>query len=322
VKAIVQTNYGSSDVFKLKDVDKPAFKDNEVLVKVHAAGLNSGDYYIMRGAPYMVRFVAGWPKPKNYIPGFDVAGVVEAVGRNIKKFKPGDKVFGAHKAACAEYVAAGENKFVALPKNLTYPQAAAVPTAAFTALKGLRDVGNLKSGQKVLINGSSGGVGTFAVQIAKALGAEVTGVCSTRNLEMVQSIGADHVIDYTKDNFTQSGQLYDLILDQVANHSLAECRRALAPDGVHVPNSGEKGIGYVIKASILSLFMHKQKGGYLGEPNNKGLVDLKELIESGNVTPVIDKIFPLNETPEAFRYFNEGHAQGKVVITMEEKQSF
>ncbi len=316
MKAIIQTGYGSADVFELREIDKPVVKDNEVLVKVHAVALNSGDYYTMRGVPYMVRLVAGWPKPKNYIPGMDVAGQVEAVGKHVEQLQPGDEVFGACQAGCAEYVAAGANKFVPVPTNLTHQQAAAVPTAAFTALKGLRDVGKVQPGQKVLINGSSGGVGTFAVQIAKALGAEVTGVCSTRNVDLVRSIGADHVIDYTQVNFTQGGPLYDLILDQVANHSLADCRRALTPQGKHIPNSGEGGLGYVIKASILSVFVRQQGGSFFGEPNNEGLVALKELIESGKVTPVIDRTYPFNEVPEAFRYFNEGHAQGKVVITV------
>ncbi|MFC1481324.1 NAD(P)-dependent alcohol dehydrogenase [Candidatus Neomarinimicrobiota bacterium] len=317
MKAIVQTGYGTADVFELREIDKPVIKDDEVLVKVHAVGLNAGDYYAMRGVPYMIRMVTGWPKPKNYVPGYDLAGHVEAIGKNVEQFQPGDEVFGSYKNTCAEYVCAGANKFVPLPANLTHQQAAAIPTAAFTALKGLRDVGKVQPGQKVLINGSSGGVGTFAVQIAKALGAEVTGVCSTRNVDMVRSIGADHVIDYTQDNFTQGEQRYDLILDQVANHSLADCRRVLTPQGKHIPNSGEKGLGYVMKAALVSAFMRKQGGLFFGEPNNEGLVALKELIEAGKVTPVIDRTYPLNETAEAFRYFNEGHAQGKVVITVD-----
>ena len=316
MKAIVQTGYGSADVFELREIDKPTFKDNEVLIKVHAVALNSGDYYTMRGVPYMVRLFAGLPKPKNRIPGMDVAGQVEAVGKNVEQLQSGDEVFGACHAGCAEYVSAAGDKFVLKPANLTFEQAAAVPTAAFTALKGLRDVGKVQPGQKVLINGSSGGVGTFAVQIAKALGAEVTGVCSTRNLDMVRSIGADHVIDYTKVNFTQGGPLYDLILDQVANHSLANCRRALTPNGKHIPNSGEGGLGYVINSNVQSMFIRQQGGSFFGEPNNEGLVALKELIESGKVKPIIDRTYPLNETPEAFQYLNKGHAQGKVVLTL------
>jgi NADPH:quinone reductase-like Zn-dependent oxidoreductase len=318
MKAIVQTGYGSADVFDLRDIEKPVIKDNEILIKVHAVALNSGDYYTMRGVPYMVRFFAGWPKPKNYVPGMDVAGQVEAVGKNVERFQAGDEVFGAYHAGCAEYVAAKESKFVPLPANLTHQQAAAVPTAGFTAYKGLHNVGKVQSGQKVLINGSSGGVGTFAVQIAKALGAEVTAVCSTHSIEMVRSIGADHIVDYTQEDFTQGGPLYDLILDQVANHPLAACRRALTPHGKHIPNSGESGLGYVLKANVLSMFVGQQSGTYFGEPNVEGLVALKELIESGKVTPVIDSTYTLRETPEAFRYFNEGHAQGKVVITLED----
>jgi NADPH:quinone reductase-like Zn-dependent oxidoreductase len=246
-----------------------------------------------------------------------VAGHVEAAGKNVEQFQPGDEVFGTCKGTCAEYVCAGENNFLPKPANLTLEQAAAVPTSALTALRGLRDAGKVQPGQKVLINGASGGVGTFAVQIAKAFGAEVTGVCSTRNVDMVRSIGADHVIDYTQENFTQSGQRYDLILDQVANHSLSDCRHALTPQGTHIPNSGHSGMGYVVKAFVLSLFVRRQGRPYVAIPNKKDLVVLNELIEAGKVTPVIDRTYPLSGTPEAFRYLNEGHARGKVVITVE-----
>ncbi len=317
MKAIVQTGYGSADYLELAEMDMPVIRDDGVLIKVHAVALNSGDYYTLRGVPYMVRIFAGWPKPKNYIPCLDIAGIVEAVGKNVKQLKPGDEVFGNSKAACAEYACAKESKFVPLPANLSHHQAAAIPTAGFTAFKGLRDAGNVQSGQKVLINGSSGGVGTFAVQIAKALGAEVTAVCSPRSAEMVRSLGADHIIDYTREDFTQGGPNYDLILDQVANHPLADCRRALTPAGKHIPNSGESGLSYVVRANLLSLFMRQQGGTFFGEPNNEGLVALKELVEAGKVTPVIDRTYSLSETAEAFRYFNEGHAQGKVVITVE-----
>ncbi len=316
MKAIVQTGYGSPDVFELKEIDKPVVEENDVLVRVHAAALHAGDYFAMRGEPYMIRLSAGWPKPKDYVPGYDVAGQVEAVGKNVTQFQPGDEVFGACQRTCAEYVCATEDKFAPKPANLTFEQAAAVPTSAVAALRGLRDVGKVQPGQKVLINGASGGVGTFAVQIAKALGAEVTGVCSTRNVDMVRSIGADHVIDYTQEDFTQGGPRYDLILDQVANHSLADCRRALTPQGTHIPNSGHSGLGYIIKAFVLSLFVRQQGGPYLAIPKNEDLVDLKELIESGKVTPVIDRTYPLSETPEAFRYLDKGHARGKVVITV------
>ena len=317
MKAIVQNDYGSPDVFELKEIDKPVVKDDDVLVRVHSAALHAGDYFAMRGVPYLVRMSAGWPKPKNYVPGYDVAGHVEAAGKDVKQFKPGDAVFGTCKGACAEYVCAGENNFLPKPANLTLEQAAAVPTSALTALRGLRDAGKVQPGHKVLINGASGGVGTFAVQIAKAFGAEVTGVCSTRNVDMVRSIGADHVIDYTQEDFTQSGQRYDLILDQVANHSLSDCRRALTPQGTHIPNSGHSGTGYVVKALVLSLFVRQQGRPYIAIPNHEDLVVLNELIEAGNVTPVIDRTYPLSETPEAFRYLDEGHARGKVVITVE-----
>ena len=317
MKAIVQNDYGSPDVFELKEIDKPVVKDDDVLVRVHSAALHAGDYFAMRGVPYLVRMSAGWPKPKNYVPGYDVAGHVEAAGKDVKQFKPGDAVFGTCKGACAEYVCAGENNFLPKPANLTLEQAAAVPTSALTALRGLRDAGKVQPGHKVLINGASGGVGTFAVQIAKAFGAEVTGVCSTRNVDMVRSIGADHVIDYTQEDFTQSGQRYDLILDQVANHSLSDCRRALTPQGTHIPNSGHSGTGYVVKALVLSLFVRQQGRPYIAIPNNEDLVVLHELIETGKVSPVIDRTYPLSETPEAFRYLDEGHARGKVVITVE-----
>jgi NADPH:quinone reductase-like Zn-dependent oxidoreductase len=316
MKAIVQNDYGSPDVFELKEIDKPVVKDDEVLVRVQAAALHAGDYYAMRGEPYLVRMSAGWPKPKNYVPGYDVAGTVEAVGKNVAQLQPGQEVFGACNRTCAEYVCAGENNFSPKPANLTLEQAAAVPTSAVAALHGLRDAGKVQPGQKVLINGASGGVGTFAVQIAKALGAEVTGVCSTRNVDLVRSIGADHVIDYTQEDFTQSEQRYDLILDQVANHSLSDYRRVLTPQGTYIPNSGQSGLGYIIKAFLTSLFVGQQGRPFIAIPKNEDLVDLKELIEAGKVTPVIDRTYPLSETPEAFRYLDQGHARGKVVITV------
>jgi NADPH:quinone reductase-like Zn-dependent oxidoreductase len=316
MKAIVQNDYGSPDVFELKEIDKPVGKENDVLVRVHAAALHAGDYFAMRGVPYLVRMSAGWPKPKNYVPGYDVAGQVEAVGKNVTRFQPGDEVFGACQATCAEYVCAAEGKFAPKPANLTVERAAAIPTSAVAALRGLRDAGKVQPGQKVLINGASGGVGTFAVQIAKAFGAEVTGVCSTRNVDMVRSIGADHVIDYTQEDFTQTGQRYDLILDNVASRSFSDLRRALTPQGIIIPNSGHSGMGYIIKAFVRSAFVRQQGRSFIAIPNNEDLVVLKELVESGKVTPVIDRTYPLSETPEAFRYLDEGHARGKVVITV------
>lgn len=315
MKAIVQNSYGSPDLLELKEIDKPVVKDNEVLVRVHAAAIHSGDYFGMQGKPFVARFAVGFPKPKNYIPGFDVSGTVEEVGNKVTQFQAGDEVFGACGKACAEYACATEDKFVKKPGNISFEEAASIPTSGVTALMGIGDVGKVKQGQKVLINGASGGVGTFAVQIAKALGAEVTGVCSSRNADMVRSIGADYVIDYTIEDFTQKGQLYDLILDNVANHSFSDYRRALKPKGKFLPNSGNAGMGYIFKAFFLSMFLSQQKSPFIAIPKNKDLVDLKKLIESGKVKPVIDRTYPLSETPVAMAYIGEGHARGKVVIT-------
>jgi NADPH:quinone reductase-like Zn-dependent oxidoreductase len=316
MKAIVQTAYGGPDVLELKEIGRPQLRDDGVLVRVHAASVHAGDYFVMRGAPYVARFAAGWPKPKEYVPGLDVAGHVEEVGRDVTRLQPGDEVFAGCGRACAEYVSAAEDQFVLKPVNLTFEQAAAVPTSALAALQGLRDAGKVQPGQKVLVNGASGGVGTFAVQIAKSLGAEVTGVCSTSNMEMVRSIGADHVIDYTREDFTQGGQRYDLILDNVANRSFPEYRRALAPGGTLLPNSGNAGIGYIIKAYLRSIFVRQQGRPFLSMPTYEDLVALKELIEAGKVTPVIGKVYRLSETPEALAYIGTGHARGKVVITI------
>ena len=317
MKAIVQTGYGSPEVLELKEIDKPVVNDDDVLVRVHAVGLNAGDVFTMRGVPSAVRLVVGLLKPKkNHVPGWDVAGHVEEVGKNVTRFHPGDEVFGACSGTCAEYVRAAEGQFVLKPASLTFEQAAAVPTAAVTALLALQNTGELKSGQKVLINGASGGVGTFAVQIAKSFGAEVTGVCSTRNVDMVRSIGADHVIDYTQDDFTQGEQRYDLILDNVGNHSFSDLRRALTPQGILQPNTGNAGMGYVFKALLLSLFMHKQGRLFVANPKQENLALLTQLIEAGKVAPVIDRTYPLNDFVEAFRHLDKGHAQGKVVITL------
>ena len=319
MKAIFQTGYGSPDFFELKEVDKPAIKDYEVLIKVHAAALHAGDLFFMRGVPKMVRLAAGLSRPKNYIPGYDVAGQVEDVGKKVTQFQLGDEVFGSGQSTCAELVCVKEKNIISKPASLTFEEAAAIPTSALSALHGIRDIGKVQKGQKVLINGASGGVGTYAVQISKALGAEVTGVCSARNVDLVRSIGADHVIDYTQMDFTQSGQKYDLILDQVANHSLSACRRALTPQGMHIPNSGNSGLGYIIKALISSLFIGQQGRTYLSVPKKQDLVVLKDLVETGKVKPVIDRTYSLNKTTEAFRYMEEVHASGKVVITMEHK---
>ena len=317
MKAIVQNGYGSPDVLELKEIEEPVVKDDSVLVRVHAAALHAGDCFTMRGVPIAVRMIIGLRKPrKNYVPGFDVAGRVEAVGRNVTRFQPGDEVFGACNGACAEAACAGEELFVPKPANLTFEQAAAVPTSALAALHGLRDAGKVQPGQKVLINGASGGVGTFAVQIAKSFGAEVTGVCSARNVEMVRSIGADHVIDYTREDFTQDGPRFDLILDNVGNRSFSDCRRALTPQGVLIPNTGHAGMGYILAAMVRSVFVRQQGRLFVSMPNHADLVLLRELVESGKVRPVIDRTYPLSDTPEAFRYLERGHARGKVVITV------
>lgn len=316
MKAIVQTGYGSPSVLALKEVDRPAIKEDQVLVRVHATSVNAGDYFSMKGSPWVARFAVGLPRPKDYIPGWDVAGRVEATGSSVTQFQPGDEVYAACGHAFAEYVSVPADELAPKPANLTFGQAAAVPTAATTALQALRDAGKVQPGQKVLINGASGGVGTFAVQIAKALGAEVTGVCSARNVEMVRSIGADGVIDYAKEDFTQGGPRYDLILDNVGNHSFSDLRRALTPEGVIIPNTGHGGLGYVIKAFLLSPFMRQQGAPVSLVHNQEDLVTLAQLIEAGKISPVIERTYPLSETPAALGYASEGHVRGKIVITV------
>jgi NADPH:quinone reductase-like Zn-dependent oxidoreductase len=314
MKAIVQNHYGSPGLLELKEVDKPQVKEDQVLVRVHAAALNAGDYFSMQGSPWLARFSVGLPRPKDYILGWDLAGQVEQAGRNVKGFKPGDEVFGSCSHTLAEYVCAAEGHLAPKPATLTFEQAAAVPTAALTALQGLRDAGKIQPGHKVLINGASGGVGTFAVQIAKALGAEVTAVCSTNKVDQIRSLGADHVVDYTKDDFTLKGQRYDLVLDNVGNRSFSDFRRVLTPAGKLIPNTGHAGMGYVILSLVRSLFLRQQGGLFMATPNRDDLVTLKDLIEAGKVTPVIDRTHTLAETAEALKYIGEGHAGGKVVI--------
>ena len=318
MKAIIQNDYGSPDVLKLAEVAQPAMKDNQVLVRVKAVSINAGDVFAIRGNPWLIRLTAGFPKPKNYILGWDMAGVVETAGSSVTQFSPGDEVYASCGSALAEYVSMAEDKPALKPLNLTFEQAAAIPTAAITALKDLRDVGKLQPGQKVLINGASGGVGTFAVQIAKALGAEVTGVCSTRNVDMVRSLGADDIVDYTCKDFTRNGRRYDLILDNVASHSFSDLMRVLTPQGLIIPNSGHSGMGYVFKAFLLSPFLRQLGSMYLAVPNGKDLTQLKEWIELGKIKPVIDRTYPLHQTPEAFCYLDKEHARGKVVIMVTE----
>ena len=323
MKAAVYTRYGSPDVVQIKDVEKPVPKDNEVLIEVRAASVNPLDWHFMRGTPYFVRILAGLRKPKITRLGVDVAGQVEAVGRNVTQFKPGDAVFGSCRGAFAEYVCTSESTLVMKPDNVTFEQAASAPVAAFTVLQGLRDKGQIQPGQKVLINGAAGGVGTFAVQIAKSFGADVTGVCSTRNVDMVRSIGADRVIDYTREDFTKSGQRYDLIFDSVGNHSLLACRRVLNPKGIYIAVGGPSGrwmIGPLargITAPVLSRFVSQKLAMVLAKPSKEDLTIMHELMETGKVTSVIDKRYRLSEVPEAIRYLEEGHARGKVVITLE-----
>jgi NADPH:quinone reductase-like Zn-dependent oxidoreductase len=320
MKAIVQDKYGSPDVLELKDIDKPAVDDDDVLVRVSAASVNAADWHIVRGSPYVLRIAMGLRRPKNPVPGIDVAGEVEAVGTNVKQHRPGDQVFGWCDGAFAEYACAGEDHFAPKPANLTFEQAAAVPVAAFTALQGLRDQGRVQPGQKVLIIGASGGVGTFAVQLAKAFEADVTGVCSAGNVELVRSIGADHVIDYTREDFTRGRQRYDVIFQLAGTRSPSDLRRALAPRGTLVLSSGAgrfAGIDRIIKALALSPFVRQRLTTFVSKENKADLIVLKELIEAGKVTPVIDRRYLLSETPEAIRYLEKGHAQGKVVITVE-----
>jgi NADPH:quinone reductase-like Zn-dependent oxidoreductase len=317
MKAVIQTGYGSADVMELREIEKPTPGDGEVLVRVRAASLAAGEYFGMRGRPFPIRFYIGFPKPKkDFVVGLDCAGVVEAVGNGVTRVKPGDEVYGECRGSCAEYVVAKEGAIAPKPANLTFEQAAAVPTSACTALQALRDHGKVKPGHKVLINGASGGVGTFAVQIAKALGAEVTAVCSTKNVEKIRSIGADHIIDYACEDFTKGSARYDVILDNVASHSLAATRRVLTPTGLHVPSSGHAGMGWIIAAALASMFVRQQGSLFVGATDSKTLLALKDLIEAGKVAPVIDRTYPLNDTAQAFAYLDEGHARGKVVIAI------
>ncbi len=319
MKAIVYHNYGSPDVLKLEEVEKPTPQDNEVLVKVHAASVNAADWHILRGKPFLVRLMGfGLLKPKHKILGSDIAGRVEAVGRNVKQFQPDDEVFGNIRGGFAEYVCAREDALVLKPANLSFEEAAAVPIAAVTALQGLRDKGQIQPGQKVLINGASGGVGTFAVQIAKSFGAEVTGVCSTRNVDMVCSIGADQVIDYTKEDFTHNGQGYDLILAANGYHSIADYQRALRPKGTYVMTGGSMAQLFqaILLGPWISMTGRKKMGSLMAKLNQKDLVFMKELLEADKVVPVIERRYPLSEVAEALRYLEEGHAKGKVVITV------
>lgn len=324
MKAIVYTTYGSPDVLQFKEVEKPTPKDDQILVKIYAASANAFDWHLMRASPFFARLGEGLRKPKDPRLGADFAGRVEAVGSNITQFQPGDEVFGSSRGAFAEYLCVAEHEIAPKPANLSFEEAAAVPMAATTALQGLRETGQIRSGQKVLVNGASGGVGTFAVQIARAFGAEVTAVCSTRNLEMVRSIGAAHAIDYTREDFTRTEQHYDLMYDAVGNRSVSAYRRALNPGGRCVI-AGFTSLPRLFVHMLLGPLSSKigsKKVCFMGaQINQKALVSLKELLEAGKVTPVIDRRYPLRETAEAIRYLEAKHAHGKVIIAVEENDT-
>src|SRR5881409_1670395 len=326
MKAIVYCDYGLGNL-KLENVEKPVPNDDQILIRVRATSVNPYDWHFIEGTPKIMRLGVGLRKPKDTRLGVDYAGTVEAVGKNVTQFKPGDEVFGGRGGAFAEYVCVRQDRLVATkPANITFDQAGSADIAGVTALQAVRDKGKVQPGQKVLINGASGGVGTFAVQIAKSFGAEVTGVCSGRNADMVRSLGADHVIDYTKEDFTKGDQRYDVILDNVANHSLSECRRVLNPDGRYVliggggVNEGRwlgPGLTHALNAMFLSKFVSQKMGMMLAELNQKDLTALADLMQSGKVTPVIDKTYTLGELPQAIEYLEQGHARGKVVIKVD-----
>ncbi len=321
MKAIVCTQYGPPDVLQFSEVAKPTPKNDEVLIKIHAASVNPMDRFSMRGAP-LIRLIPGLRTPRHKIIGCDIAGRVEAVGTHVKQFQPGDEVFGGTGVgAFAEYACAPEDKLALKPANLSFEDAAAVPVAAITALQGLRDKGRIQPGHKILVDGASGGVGTFAVQIAKSFGAEVTAVCSTRNVHTARSIGADHVIDYTREDFTQSGQRYDLILGANAHHSIFDYRRVLNQGGIYVIVGGGlvRILQGIVLGPLLSLIGNKKTCFFIANINHKDLVSLKDLLEPGKVVPVIDRRYPLSDAAEALRYLEEGHAQGKIVLTVEHR---
>lgn len=323
MKAIVQDSYGSADVLRLQEIDEPEIGDDDLLVRVHAAGVDPGVWHMMTGLPYLMRIMGfGFRAPKARVCGTDFAGRVEVVGKNVTQFQTGDEVFGTCEGAFAEYACVKKDEVALKPANFTFAQAAAVPSSALTALQGLRDQGEVQAGQKVLIIGAAGGVGTFAVQLAKAFGAEVTGVCSTTKVELVRSIGADHVIDYTRDDFAQMGQRYDVILDTAGNRPLSHLRRGLTPRGTLVIVGGEEGGRWLggtdrqIRALVLSPFVRHRLRSFIATSRTEDLQLLSELIEAGKVTPVIDRTYALSEAPEAIRHLEEGHARGKAVITV------
>jgi len=324
MKAIVYRRYGSPDVLELEDIETLPPGDDEILIKVLAASVNPLDWHFMRGTPYLMRIMIGLRKPKSPRLGVDVAGQVQAVGRNVSEFRPGDAVFGACRGAFAEYASASVSEVVTKPDSMTFEQAASVNVAALTALQALRDAGRIQAGHKVLINGAAGGVGTFAVQIAKSFGADVTGVCSARNVDMVRSMGADRVIDYNQEDFTKGETRYDLVLDCIGNHSLSECRRILSPTGICVMVGGPSSrwgfdiLAFLIQLFVLSRFSRRKLVTLLAKGSKKDLTIVRELIEAGKITPIIDRRYRLSEVPEAIRYLEKGHARGKVIITVED----
>ncbi len=324
MKAFIQTAYGPPErVLEMREIDPPPMGENDVMIRVRAASLHAGDYFLAVGSPWPARFAVGFPRPHaNYVVGLDSAGVVEQVGAAVTRFKPGDEVFAEcspradGSGACAELSCAPEDNVVRKPSNLSFEEAATIPVSALAALHGMRDAGKVQPGQQVLIVGAAGGVGTFAVQIAKWLGAEVTGVCSTGNVELVRSLGADHVVDYTTEDYTRGDARYDLILDNVGDHSLSEARRALKPDGVLLPNSGRSGMGYVIASFLVAPFVRQQGKPYLSVPNRADMELLGEFAENGTIRPVIGRTFPFAETPAALAHVGAGHAVGKTVVTL------
>jgi NADPH:quinone reductase-like Zn-dependent oxidoreductase len=321
MKAIVCSTYGPPTALQVAEIDQPVAGDGEVLIRVHAASVNPLDWHLMRGRPYLLRLMSGLRQPKDSRVGRDVAGRVEAVGRNVTGLGPGDAVFGACRGACAEVACAAESALVRKPENVTFEQAAAVPVAALTALQALRDTGRIQAGHRVLINGAAGGVGTFAVQLARSFSAEVTGVCSARNVELVRSLGADRVIDYAQEDFTRRGERYDLMLDAVGNHSLSACRRVLQPRGTYVLVGAPDGrwiggIARFIKVQVLSAFVRKSLLAMMTKVSQEDLSLLRELLAAGKLRPVIDRCYDLGEVPQAIAYLEAGHARGKVVITV------
>lgn len=318
MKAYVQNGYGSTDYLQLTDREKPVPKAGEVLIKVKASSINAGDNFSLKGSPWVIKLALGFPRPKDHVLGWDASGIVEALGDGVKDFKVGDQVFAGCEGAFAQYVSVSENNVAMKPENLSFEEAAAIPTAAITALMGLRDSGGLQAGQHVLINGASGGVGIFAVQLGKAMGAKVSGVCSRKNYALVESLGADRVYNYNEEDFSVSEEKFDLLLDNVSSRSIKDLRKSLKPGGKIVPNSGYGGVSYLVKVMVMKLFTKEIGKSYLAVPNRENLECLKAYIEEGKVKPVVDKVFPFVQLKEAFNHLENHHASGKIVISLDE----